>query len=116
MRIKSFTGIGIDIIEIKRFTQMNGPKGGRFFANVYTKREQQYCRKFANPVPHFAGTFAAKEAASKALGGKYLFTVFEVRRTKSGKPEIWKNGTRLSDLSISISHAESCAVAVCVAA
>lgn len=111
----SFTGIGIDIIEIKRFRGKDGPKGTRFFANVYTEREQDYCRTFADPAPHFAGTFAAKEAASKALGGKYPFTLFEVRRAKSGKPEIWKNGKHLSKLSVSISHAESCAVAVCIA-
>ena len=114
--MSSITGVGVDIIEIQRFRKVSGSKGGRFIANVFSKKEERYCRGFADPAPHFAGTFAAKEAAGKALGGKYHISILEVRRTKSGKPEIWKGGKRLSGLSISISHAESCAVAVCVAA
>ena len=114
--MSSITGVGVDIIEIERFRKVSGPKGGRFIASVFSKKEELYCRGFADPAPHFAGTVAANEAAGKALGGKYHISILEVRRTKSGKPEIWRGGKRLSRLSISISHAESCAVAVCVAA
>jgi holo-[acyl-carrier protein] synthase len=35
---------------------------------LFTADELAYCRGFKDPLPHLAARFAAKEAASKALG------------------------------------------------
>lgn len=108
-------GVGIDIIEIERFRSVLKKRNDHFFKKMFSDAERKYCFSYADPAPHFAGTFAGKEAASKALGGKYHISMLEVRRSKSGKPEIWKNGKRLPKLPISISHADAHAVAVCIA-
>ena len=111
----SFSGIGVDLVEIKRFAKANSAIGTRFISNVFTKHEETYCRAFKDAAPHFAGTFAAKEAACKAFGGAHALNTFEIRRTGSGKPEVWKNKKKLTSLAISISHDGAYAVAVCIA-
>jgi len=42
--------------------------GERFKHRVFTEGEIRYCEGKADPALHFAARFAAKEAASKALG------------------------------------------------
>ena len=103
--------IGVDVVEVGRFARLRAHE--RFLANVFTKKERSYCQGFRDAAPHFAGTFAAKEAACKALGGRDALTSFEIRRTKKGKPEIWKNRKKLP-LALSISHEGAYAVAVCL--
>jgi holo-[acyl-carrier protein] synthase len=64
----SVQGIGTDIIEISRVRQSIERHGLHFLNRLFTQQEQDYCYKFQDPVPHFAGRFAAKEAIAKALG------------------------------------------------
>ena len=111
----SFQGVGVDIVEIKRFKRAKSNAHARFISNVFSTHEQEYCRTFKDSAPHFAGTFAGKEAAAKALNGKYPLSAFEIRRTKNGKPEIWKSGKKISSLAVSLSHDGAYAVAVCIA-
>jgi holo-[acyl-carrier protein] synthase len=60
-------GIGIDIVEVRRISR--ALQGGDEMANrVFTDNELEYCRARKNQFQHFAGRFAAKEAALKALG------------------------------------------------
>ena len=60
-------GIGIDIVEVGRIER--ALQGGEEMANrVFTENELEYCRARRNQYQHFAGRFAAKEAALKALG------------------------------------------------
>jgi len=42
--------------------------GKRMEARLFTDGELAYCRGHKDPLPHLAARFAAKEAASKALG------------------------------------------------
>jgi holo-[acyl-carrier protein] synthase len=60
--------IGTDIIECVRIAQMIEKHGEVFLQRVFTQKEIQYCssRKAANQ--HYAGRWAAKEAALKVLG------------------------------------------------
>jgi len=60
-------GIGVDIERIARFEGLDREQHARFFARVFSKREQTYCYGHARPAQHFAARFAAKEAVSKAL-------------------------------------------------
>jgi holo-[acyl-carrier protein] synthase len=61
-------GLGIDATDIPRIEATIERYGDRFIARVFTDGEIAYCRRRRRPGVHFAGRFAAKEAAMKALG------------------------------------------------
>ena len=61
-------GIGVDIVEIKRFRKLIHEGGDRFLNRCFTKDEIDYCLGKKKSVVHFSGIFAAKEAVYKALG------------------------------------------------
>jgi holo-[acyl-carrier protein] synthase len=61
-------GVGIDIVEIARFSQALARHGGRFEARVYTDAELTACQDRGDRILALAARFAAKEACLKALG------------------------------------------------
>ena len=61
-------GIGMDATEIDRIAATIARYGDRFLRRIFTEGEIAYATRRRDPVPHFAGRFAAKEAAMKALG------------------------------------------------
>lgn len=104
--------VGIDVVEVARFLPMLGEKSNAFLEKSFTATELEYCFSRSNQAEHLAGHFAAKEAASKALGiEKYPFIEIEVRHTVHGAPELWHKGIRLP-AAVSISHTATVAVAV----
>ncbi len=113
MGVMARAGIGIDAIDIKRFKDALRKKNERFFASHFSATERAYCFSYRQPAPHFAGTFAAKEAVRKASGITTLpLRKIEIRHAKNGQPEVWLNGKRSRSLAISISHTDSLACAV----
>ncbi len=106
-------GIGTDIIEIDRIRQAIDRLGQNFVDRLFTKGEQEYCRKYQDPAPHYAARFAAKEAIVKALGtglrGGLSWTDIEIIRDESGRPTGRVNGR---ELLISMSHCKEHATAV----
>ena len=61
-------GIGIDVVKVERLVAALERFGERMERRLFTEGELAYCRTFHDPLPHLAARFAAKEAASKALG------------------------------------------------
>jgi len=61
-------GIGIDVCKVERIAESLQRFGERMERRLFTQDELAYCRGFKDPLPHLAARFAAKEAASKALG------------------------------------------------
>ena len=61
-------GLGLDATEIDRVAATIERFGDRFLQRIFTPGEIAYCRRRREPAVHFAGRFAAKEAAMKALG------------------------------------------------
>src|SRR6185369_17614930 len=61
-------GIGIDVVKVDRIRDSLERFGQRMEARLFTAGELEYCRRHKDPLPHLAARFAAKEAASKALG------------------------------------------------
>jgi holo-[acyl-carrier protein] synthase len=61
-------GLGTDLMEIDRIEETIDRFGDRFLARVFTPAEIAFCRKKKNAAESFAARFAAKEAATKALG------------------------------------------------
>ncbi len=61
-------GLGLDAAEIPRIAAAIERYGDRFLQRIFTPGEIAYCTRRRTPAVHFAGRFAAKEAAMKALG------------------------------------------------
>jgi holo-[acyl-carrier protein] synthase len=88
-------GIGVDMVEVERIRQAldEARFGKRFRDRVFTPQEIEYCeRKRRGCYESYAGRFAAKEAAMKALGRGWGATVrwldIEVAPARGGRPEI----------------------------
>lgn len=106
------SGIGIDITDIARFRLLTKKKDSAALKRLFTAAERTYCLSYRDAAPHFAGLFAAKEAASKALGVRaYPYLALEVRHAEDGAPQVWKGGRRLR-VKVSISHTATIAAAV----
>jgi holo-[acyl-carrier protein] synthase len=116
-------GLGIDIAEVDRVKAAIERHGQRFLQRVYTEAEIRYCESKANKFERFAGRFAAKEAAMKAIGTGWKDGVawreFEVTREPGGRPTVHFHGKaaefaqRLGArrASLSISHTQQQAIA-----
>ena len=71
-------GIGSDICDIRRIERVIGQYGDRFLARVFTELERSKAMRRTETIraATFAKRFAAKEAASKALGTGFRRGVF----------------------------------------
>jgi len=85
-------GTGIDIAEVERIAQSIDRFGRRFLERVFTADEIRYCESKANKAERYAGRFAAKEAAMKAIGTGWNRGVtwhdVVVSRAPGGRPTI----------------------------
>src|SRR5205807_5608018 len=61
-------GVGLDATDIARIADVIERHGDRFVRRIFTDGEIAYCTRRRVAATHFAGRFAAKEAAMKALG------------------------------------------------
>ena len=116
-------GIGVDLCEVDRIEAAIARHGERFLTRIYTESERAYCESKQNRMERFAGRFAAKEAAMKAIGTGWRRGVawrdFEVIRTPSGQPVISFHGVaqKIADelgvgkAFVSITHIKSMAMA-----
>ncbi len=116
-------GIGTDIVEISRIKKTL--ENDKFIKRVFTEAEIRFAEKTERQVEIYAGTFASKEAVSKALGTglrKFNLIDIEVLRDELGKPYVilHKNAKTLFDklkakeLFLSISHSNVNCVSFCV--
>jgi holo-[acyl-carrier protein] synthase len=85
-------GLGMDITEVDRIDAAMKRHGRAFLERIFTPSEIAYCEKYRNRAERFAGRFAAKEAAMKALGTGWARGVrwvdIEVVREPGGKPAL----------------------------
>lgn len=116
-------GLGSDIIEIERMRVSMDRHGLHFLNRLFSQREQDYCYKFKDPTPHFAGRFAAKEAIAKALGtgfgAQLSWHDIEILNNDKGKPVVYFSEAALQrfqnpQILLSISHCTNYALAVAV--
>ena len=88
-------GLGLDATDIDRIADTIERYGERFLRRVFTDGEVAYCTRRKVPAIHFAGRFAAKEAAMKALGTGHshgvLWRDVEVVR-RGGPPQLQLHG------------------------
>lgn len=120
-------GIGLDLVLNRRIRESLEKFGPRFRNRIFTEGEQAYCDRMANPVPHYAARFAAKEAVSKAFGtgiGKDLgWLDMEIyKRDGSGQPfvRMLGKGAELlkarggTEVLVSLTHTDEYAAAQAV--
>jgi holo-[acyl-carrier protein] synthase len=88
-------GLGLDATDIERIAATIERYGDRFVSRIFTAGEIAYCTRRRDPAIHFAGRFAAKEAAMKALGTGHshgvLWRDVEVVR-HGGPPQLQLHG------------------------
>lgn len=116
-------GLGIDIAEIDRLEVAIQRHGRAFLERVFTPAEIAYCEQHRNRFERFAGRFAAKEAAMKALGTGWRRGIrwvdIEVVREPSGKPALelrgiareFANRLGVARISLTITHSGNTALA-----
>ncbi len=109
-------GLGIDVAEVKRIQAVIEAQRERFLRRVYTPDEVAYCEQFKNKYERYAGRFAVKEAAMKALGTGWSHGVrwvdVEVVRQKGGRPTLALKGEAkkiaaalgVKNIAVSITH------------
>lgn len=108
-------GIGNDIIEIERIRKTIDTHGLRILSKLFTTKEQDYCLKHKDPIPHFAGRFSAKEAIVKALGTGFgehaTWLDIEIINEPNGKPSVhfsneMEKRLKGTTMMVSISHCQ----------
>jgi holo-[acyl-carrier protein] synthase len=109
------TVVGIDVVDIERLRAVMA-RSPRALQRLFTADERAYCASRADPVVHFAGTLAAKEAVIKALGlGPLPVWARRIEIVRdAGVPRVEVTGADASGVDISISHDAGVAVAVAV--
>ena len=89
-------GTGVDLAEVSRIRHAVERYGQRFIGRIYTPGEIAYVERKANRYERYAGRFAAKEAAMKAIGTGWKRGVrwqdFEVANLPSGRPTLRLHG------------------------
>lgn len=117
-------GTGIDVIEVERVQKAATKEA--FLRRVFTEGERAFFAEKNGCAQAMAGTFAAKEAVSKALGTGFAQGVdlrdIEIVRRPEGEPFAQLFGgakARLAQMGgkrvhISISHIKAIAVAQAV--
>ena len=116
-------GTGIDLAEVPRIAAAIERFGERFLHRIFTADEVRYCDSKANRAERYAGRFAAKEAALKAIGTGWgrgvSWTEVEVRRAPGGRPTIAFHGRAaevaaklgVKHVALSITHSKEHAIA-----
>jgi holo-[acyl-carrier protein] synthase len=106
-------GIGVDVCEVARIDQaLRAGSGARFRARVFTDAEVASCEGRGRArMESYAASFAAKEAALKALGtgwaGGLAWHEVEVVREAGGRPRLALHGaaaTRARRLGVASAH------------
>jgi holo-[acyl-carrier protein] synthase len=116
-------GLGLDIAEIDRIEAALSRHGAPILERLYTPAEVAYCESFRGKFERYAGRFAAKEAAMKALGTGWRSGIrwrdIEVMREPSGKPSLRLHGVAgqvaerlgVKNISLTITHSGNLALA-----
>ena len=116
-------GLGVDIVEVSRIEAAIQRYGRHFLERLFTPAEIAYCQGYRHSSERFAGRFAAKEAAMKALGTGWTKGVrwvdIEVVRQASGKPTLKLHGTTaqhaealgVRNITLTITHSGNTALA-----
>ena len=108
-------GIGIDIIDVQRFTKKIFKENLTFYQKIFLESEIKYCLRFKSQYEHFAAKFAIKESVIKSIPDKISFLDIQTSHSKYG-PTIRLLGKKAEKYSFlcSVSHEKKFAIAVVI--
>jgi holo-[acyl-carrier protein] synthase len=109
--------IGIDVVDIERFRDVL-ERSPWLEKRLFTDEERSYCNGRADPVRHFASTFAAKEAVVKATAmGSVPAAIRRVKiaRDRTGCPTASIDARHEHEVVVSLSHERGLAIAMAMA-
>jgi holo-[acyl-carrier protein] synthase len=114
--------VGLDLLEVERLERAL-ERRPRLAQRVFSESELAYARERARPAQHLTARFCAKEAVAKALGLEgWAFRDVEVLATGVA-PKVRLSGAAERrarelgvELSVSLTHSETVAGAVALAA
>jgi len=119
---------GVDLVLISRIERIISRDGDSFIKRVFTPKESEYCDALSpkRRIESYAARYAAKEAASKALGTGICtrgigFLDFEVIKEEGRAPELKITGVaaeelakrKITSVSVSLTHDGDYAQAFC---
>ena len=119
-------GLGTDIVEVDRIRKVLAGFDDHFKERLCTPNEWAAAGGLKDPATYFAGRWAAKEAAAKALGcgigEKCALTDIEIVNDPCGRPvmsfsgmaEITAAELKVADIKVSISHEKHYAAATVI--
>jgi holo-[acyl-carrier protein] synthase len=93
-------GIGVDILDTRRFDGVISRQGERFINKIFTMQEREFCARRLRSNESFAKIFSIKEAVIKAISntsGMFWHDI-EVFHNKKGKPFVELKNAALSNL------------------
>lgn len=99
-------GIGVDIVHVSRIQKSMDRKTEALARRILTATELEKFRSTPHPAAYLAKRFAAKEAASKAMGtgiGKISWQDLEIDNNSQGRPALICRGyarTRLDEIGV----------------
>lgn len=117
--------VGIDALDVVRMEKF--VQNEHFLDKYFTPYEIEYVSKNFRSTLSLAGLYAAKEAFLKALGigigGGINLNEIEIKHQPTGKPylevlspkgQIMLKTMNVEEVSISISHTDELATAICI--
>lgn len=107
------TGVGVDIVENKRFSASSP----HMLEKIFTPFELAEAEKRVDKTQYFGSRFAVKEAVAKAFGtgfGPVFPTDIETREDEKGRPFVLVRGEKSESIRISISHEKEYSIAFAV--
>ena len=107
-------GIGVDIAHIPDFKKNSYEEKPGLYENIFQPAEINYCLRYKDPSPHFAGKFALKEAVKKSINEKIYISKIETSH-KQAKPIIsLLESQKKYSFRASISHEKDYAIAIVI--
>lgn len=112
-------GVGVDVVEISRMSEIVDRWGDHFLNKIFTKGEIAYAQARKNALHHYAARFAVKEAVAKAVAtgwrSGFRWKDVEVENDSNGKPSVRLAGNLKillggANIQVSISHSDNVVV------
>lgn len=103
--------VGIDIVDINKFSTLIEKYNSKFLKRVFSKTELDEWKSRGKRLSLLAGRFATKEAFIKATNYKGALNQIEVIGTI---PKIRLKNKMLDSLKLSISHTEDLATSIVI--
>lgn len=108
---------GLDVEKVSNLPAAEDYWTHEFYTNTFSRTEIAYCVLQANPLPHFAARWCAKEALKKC-DPRYMkekMTDIQVDHDANGAPLLQSARTReILPYALSLSHADDTAAAVVI--